>query len=65
MENREVKNVYKGKCEHGRSTIILECPFCNEKVEAYIWSLRGCGKKCICGAKFLSSTYSSYIYERK
>lgn len=59
-EERKVKEIYEGKSEHGRSTIILKCPFCDEKIEAFIWSLRGCGKKCACGAKFNSSTYNGY-----
>lgn len=37
---------YKGRSEHGRSTVILTCPWCNTETEAYIWSLSGGGKKC-------------------
>ena len=47
-ESRESKehNVYEGSREHGRSTVFIECPFCGEQTEAYVWSLNGSGKKC-------------------
>jgi hypothetical protein len=28
----------------------IECPFCNDDVKAYLWSLSGGGKRCACGA---------------
>jgi hypothetical protein len=34
----------------GRSRIVFYCPFCDERVEAYTWSLAGSGKRCLCGA---------------
>lgn len=34
----------------GRSTIDIECPFCGEEATAFLWSLAGGGKKCVCGA---------------
>lgn len=38
--------------EFGRNRILIECPFCQEQVWAYSWSLAGSGKKCPkCGAK--------------
>lgn len=46
---------YKSTSEHGRSTMILECPFCKTNVTVYLWSFRGCGKKCSCGAKLKSN----------
>ena len=57
MEER-IKNGHKirdykrtGKySQFGRSYCYITCPFCNEEVKAYIWSLAGCGKKCSCGA---------------
>ena len=30
---------------HGRSTMMVKCPFCEEEIEVYIWSLAGSGKK--------------------
>lgn len=37
--------------EHGKSTIKITCPFCNNDIIAYIWSISGCGKRCDnCGA---------------
>lgn len=38
--------------ESGRSYVYILCPFCRERVKAYVWSLEGSGKKCGCGAKF-------------
>lgn len=35
--------------ENGRTRIQLQCPFCSNVVEAYVWSL-GNGKRCTCGA---------------
>ena len=34
----------------GRSTVIITCPFCDVRTEAYLWSLAGSGKRCDCGA---------------
>lgn len=35
---------------HGRSTMMVKCPFCEEELEVYIWSFAGSGKRCSCGA---------------
>jgi hypothetical protein len=43
--------VYQASSEHGRSTVLIECPFCRVETEAYIWSLNGSGKNCVCGAR--------------
>jgi len=38
--------------EVGKTRILIVCPFCDEEVWAYKWSLAGSGKKCPqCGAK--------------
>jgi hypothetical protein len=34
----------------GRSYCYITCPFCGERVRAYVWSLAGGGKRCPCGA---------------
>ena len=31
----------------GRSSIIIDCPFCRTDVETFVWSLAGGGKRCI------------------
>jgi len=50
MEQRKHKR-RPGKTANGRSTVFVECPFCQTEVEAFIWSLAGSGKKCPkCGA---------------
>lgn len=36
----------------GRSYTWILCPFCGDRVKAYLWSLAGCGKRCACGALF-------------
>lgn len=36
--------------EHGRTRVVLECPFCSAKITAYVWSLGAGGKRCGCGA---------------
>lgn len=35
---------------HGKSTMMVKCPFCEKKIEVYIWSFAGSGKRCSCGA---------------
>lgn len=34
----------------GRTRILIECPFCQAEVWAYVWSLCGGGKRCDCRA---------------
>lgn len=48
-EKKEYK-MFNGSSSHGTSTVEIDCPFCGAEVTAYIWSLRGCGKRCPCGA---------------
>ena len=36
--------------EHGKSTMVVKCPFCGKEIEVYIWSFAGSGKRCSCGA---------------
>jgi len=38
----------------GRSYFYIDCPFCNEPVKCFKWSISGGGKNCKCGAKLLS-----------
>lgn len=45
VEKREFA-VRPGVSEMGRSTVFFTCPFCGQKIEAYIWSLCGGGKRC-------------------
>lgn len=36
----------------GRSSVIIQCPFCHDEFTAYVWSLPN-GKRCgSCGAMF-------------
>lgn len=37
--------------EFGRSYCYIQCPYCENRIKAYIWSLSGGGKACPCGAK--------------
>lgn len=43
----------------GRSFMIISCPFCGANVKAFIWSIRGGGKRCDCGAmhSWIGHTY--------
>lgn len=34
----------------GRSSYLIQCPFCGVTIEARAWSLAGAGKRCECGA---------------
>jgi len=34
----------------GHTLVVNSCPFCGERVKAFLWSLAGCGKRCACGA---------------
>jgi len=34
------------RSEHGKSTIIVICPWCGGEEIAYVWSLAGSGKCC-------------------
>lgn len=34
------------RAEHGKSTVDVECPFCLQTTNAYVWSLAGGGKRC-------------------
>jgi len=37
--------------EHGKTRILIECPFCHTRFWGYVWSIKGSGKKCVaCGA---------------
>lgn len=50
VESRQnKKHTYRSK--FGRSTVDIDCPFCGVTTTAYVWSLSGSGKKCVCGAK--------------
>ena len=34
----------------GRQVGYVDCPFCNQSIKVYLWSISGGGKKCDCGA---------------
>lgn len=34
------------RSRHGRSSVIIKCPWCGSEVEAFVWSLAGSGKRC-------------------
>lgn len=44
---------------HGKSTVKVQCPFCNTIVIAHVWSMSAIGKKCSgCGALHSIKGYS-------
>lgn len=49
-EFRPTIDLGAGSSRHGRSTMMVKCPFCEEEVEVFIWSFAGSGKRCSCGA---------------
>lgn len=49
-EFRSPINLGVRSSRHGKSTMMVRCPFCEEMLEVYIWSFAGSGKKCSCGA---------------
>lgn len=40
---------------NGRSSFDIDCPFCGETIEVYVWSFTACGKNCSCGAMLAGS----------
>lgn len=46
-EHRGLRELWR---EFGRIKVEIHCPFCEDDVEAYLWSLAGSGKRCPCGA---------------
>lgn len=56
MSETRVHTYYGHRARHGKSSIMIICPFCDTHTEAYTWSLAGSGKKCDgCGAIHYSS----------
>lgn len=53
-EFRPTINLGVGSSRHGRSTMMVQCPFCKEEFEVYIWSFYGSGKRCSCGALLMN-----------
>ena len=46
---------------NGRSYIRFVCPFCGERIKAYVWSFYGGGKRCPhCRAYFMAKTGKGY-----
>lgn len=55
---------------NGRSTVDVQCPFCDTATQARLWSLSGSGKRCECGAVFRRNNstglvLADYSKERK
>jgi len=55
IERRGVTKAWGRTSRMGKTTEHLECPFCHADVLVYVWSFRGGGKKCRCGAMLSSS----------
>lgn len=53
-ERRFYRVVSENRQPAGRSTVDVECPFCETVTQARVWSLVGGGKRCECGALFNS-----------
>jgi hypothetical protein len=50
--------------ENGRSTMDVQCPFCEDWITVHLWSFAGCGKRCDCGA-YLSWHGNAYKLKEK
>ena len=50
-EMREWHTMPGGSRKFGRSTMVIQCPFCKNDITVYLWSFAGCGKRCDCGAR--------------
>lgn len=46
-EFRPSINLGIGSSRHGKSTMMVKCPFCEEEYEVYIWSFAGSGKDAL------------------
>lgn len=51
--------------DEGVQIFTIECPFCKDHMTAYIWSLRGSGKRCDCGAKITGWGSAYHVKEYK
>ncbi len=50
---RRLYTVHRTGLERPSSlTQYFKCPWCQQEVKAYVWSLAGGGKRCDCGAIF-------------
>lgn len=48
--------VHRTGLEYPSSIIwYFRCPWCDHEIKAYLWSLAGGGKRCLCGAIFGST----------
>jgi len=56
---RRDHNRYGCDSAMGRSSALIDCPFCNHTSVVYFWSLSGCGKRCSqCGAMHTAGGWS-------
>jgi len=56
-ERRDYQSSYLGAAydicgRPSQTRVVIHCPFCAAKVNTYVWSLCGGGKRCSCGALF-------------
>ncbi|CAN7516880.1 hypothetical protein LJR042_003533 [Microbacterium maritypicum] len=56
VEEREHGGLYSFTPRMGRTSALVDCPFCGRAVEVFTWSLAGGGKRCKCGALFGRTT---------
>lgn len=47
----------------GRTSHLIECPWCGERFVAYLWSMAGSGKNCPC-CKALHVWHDGLAYQR-
>ena len=64
-EFRPTINLGVKSSRHGRSTMMVKCPFCERKIEVFIWSFYGSGKRCFCGALLMNGLCSKEVNDEE
>ena len=58
IERRRITIHGHGLEHRSSTTIYFNCVFCGTEIKAYMWSLYGCGKRCLkCEAFYTGSGY--------
>lgn len=62
LNGEEVRpnSIYGYHSVHAKSWAYLKCPFCGAEIKVFIWSLAGCGKRCVKPCWALHATNRSF-----
>lgn len=64
-EFRPLINLGVKSSRHGKSTMMVKCPFCERKIEVFIWSFYGSGKRCSCGALLMNGSCTKEVEDEE